>query len=209
MSATRQPSRPGVARPVTGRPANAPAASTGSPRRVGRAAAPQAGRRRRTAALVLSPLARQIAALGLAFCAVALSLAYPLRHYLQQQAAEQAAVAEQHQLEEQIADLKAQQAALKDPAYIKAEAKRRLQYVTPGDTVYVVKVPETTSPTAPPADPNEQYSGSDGSAGAVGDASAGDGGSGPPVDGSGGEPWYASMWDTLNGSGDAALAPAK
>lgn len=80
-------------------------------------------------------------ALGLALCAVALSLAYPLRGYLQQRAAETQAVSEQHDLEAQIEDLNAQVAALKDPAYIRAEAKRRLQYVTPGDTVYVVKVP--------------------------------------------------------------------
>jgi cell division protein FtsB len=93
-------------------------------------------------AVARSPLTRQIVALGLALSVVALSLAYPIRTYLQQQAAEQAAVAEQHQLQGQIDDLKAQVVALKDPAYIRAEAKRRLQYVTPGDTVYVVKVPE-------------------------------------------------------------------
>lgn len=104
-------------------------------------------------AVVRSPLARQIVALGLALAVVALSLAYPLRGYLQQQAAEQQAVSDQHELEGQISDLKAQAAALKDPAYIRAEAKRRLQYVTPGDTVYVVTLPPGVTPDGRGPDP--------------------------------------------------------
>jgi cell division protein FtsB len=144
----------------------------------------------------LSPLTRQIAALGLALCAVALSLAYPLRNYLQQQATEQAAIAEQHQLEQQIADLQAQQAALQDPAYIKAEAKRRLQYVSPGDTVYVVKVPgpATPSPAAP------------GAPDAAGSGQTDSGGTGSAPSGAApSQPWYATMWDTLeHGAGSGA-----
>ncbi len=165
---------------------------------------------------MLSPLARQIAALGLALCAVALSLAYPLRNYLGQQGAERAAVAEQHQLEDQIADLEAQQAALQDPAYIKAEAKRRLQYVSPGDTVYVVKVPAPAS-TATPA-PNDAGAGSSGPAGTDGHGADGTGGdatasSDGVTSGAGSAnaepsaaPWYASLWDTLSGADDDSPA---
>ena len=187
-------------------------------------------------ALVLSPLARQIAALGIALCAVALSLAYPLRGYLQQQAAEQAAVAEQQQLEQQIADLKEQQAALQDPAYIKAEAKRRLQYVTPGDTVYVVKVPAadddaTNSPgtgspessTAAPGSGSDTAVGGDETPGGDetsggdetpgGDETSGRDetpGDASPGSGAGAdhEPWYASLWGTLSGANDSAVTPA-
>lgn len=162
---------------------------------------------------MLSPLARQIAALGLALCVVALSLAYPLRGYLAQQSAERAAVAQQAALQQQIEDLQAQQSALEDPAFIKAEAKRRLQYVSPGDTVYVVKVPATAAPPADvPAGSNGSNS-TNGSGGTGGGGSIGSDGSVPPSGsaGSGGStgspasggttpeaaPWYTGLWDTL------------
>ena len=132
---------------------------------------------------MLSPLARQIAAIGLALCAVALSLAYPLRGYLQQEAAERSAVAQQAALEEQITELKAQQAALTDPAYIKAEAKRRLQYVSPGDTVYVVKVPGAQQVPAAAGTPSAAGSGPGSDAAASPETSA-------PA-------WYVPLWDTL------------
>lgn len=155
---------------------------------------------------MLSPLARQIVALGLALCAVALSLAYPLRGYLQQQAAEQQATAEQRDLEAQIADLEAQVVALKDPAYIRSEAKRRLQYVTPGDTVYVVKVPKAAGTqdfskglgdgydVVPPGATADSAPSAATGAVRPGDASGA---------ASGDEPWYASLWGTLTGTGAA------
>lgn len=184
MHATRQPDRPSVSRPMGTRPASAPGGSTGSSRRALRTPAPKAGRRRGARQIVLSPLARQIAALGLALCVVALSLAYPLRGYLAQQSAERAAVAQQAALQQQIEDLQAQQAALEDPTFIKAEAKRRLQYVSPGDTVYVVKVPASS---APPADvPGD----SDDTGGAG--STNGSGAAAPEA-----APWYSSLWDTL------------
>lgn len=144
--------------------------------------------------MVRSPLARQVVALGLALAAVALSLAYPLRGYLQQQAAEQQAVVEQHTLESQITDLQAQVSALKDPAYIRAEAKRRLQYVTPGDTVYVVKVPPAL------AAGTDQAALAD--SGDVAPDAPADGAQDAPADPTTGrqaEPWYKSLWGTLSG----------
>ena len=83
-----------------------------------------------------------------ALCVVALSLAYPLRTYLGQRADLAAAVSQQRALEQQVADLQANQAALSDPNYIREQAKRRLQYVTPGDTVYVVQAPVTAAASA-------------------------------------------------------------
>ncbi|OJV23857.1 MAG: hypothetical protein BGO26_03250 [Actinobacteria bacterium 69-20] len=148
---------------------------------------------------------------------MALSLAYPLRGYLQQQAAEAQAIAEQHDLEAQIKDLNAQIAALKDPAYIRAEAKRRLQYVTPGDTVYVVKVPgaagavarQDSSPAAgsgydavPPgaasgAAPTGPSLAASGSTGTPGSTATTGQQPGQQPDGAG--PWYSSLWGTLTG----------
>jgi cell division protein FtsL len=106
--------------------------------------------------------------------AVALTLAYPLRAYLKQETQEQHAVAEQHRLKDEIADLKARQAALKDPAYIKAEAKRRLQYVSPGDTVYVVKVPKADIDRAGTADGDERGTTGDGGLDSSAGGKAGD-----------------------------------
>ncbi len=95
-----------------------------------------------------SRLTRQIAVLGVVLAVVALSLAYPLQNYLSQRADLAAAVAQQHQLDQRIAELQIQQAALADPHYIAGEAKRRLQYVKPGDTVYVVQAPPLSSADA-------------------------------------------------------------
>lgn len=148
-------------------------------------------------AVVRSPLARQIVALGLALSVVALSLAYPLRGYLQQQTAEQQAVVEQRDLEAQIVDLKAEITALKDPSYIRAEAKRRLQYVTPGDTVYVVKLPESVTGPAAGAGAADTAA----SPGSVIDAVTSGTSDAPATapDVSGSQPWYASLWGTLSG----------
>jgi len=111
-------------------------------------------------------------------CVVALSLAYPLRNYLDQKTALAAAVAEQRALEQQLAELQLQQAALSDPDYLRQEAKKRLQYVLPGDTVYVVQAP------LPAAD----------------DATA----TAPAESG----PWYTVLWDTLAAPAGSAVDPA-
>ena len=75
-----------------------------------------------------------------------------------------------------------QKAALSDPDYLANEAKRRLQFVTPGDTVYVVHAPALPKAAAPPpATPVAQ------------------------------SPWYSNLWDTLSDpaapAGQAAAAP--
>ena len=56
----------------------------------------------------------------------------------------------QQDLEQQRDELQARKAALYDPDYIAAEARRRLQYVTPGDTVFVVHAPAWPAPRTPP-----------------------------------------------------------
>jgi cell division protein FtsB len=118
-------------------------------------------------------LARQVAILGLVLCAVALSVAFPLRSYLEQRTELAQAVSAQQDLEQQRDELQARKVALSDPDYIAAEARRRLQYVTPGDTVFVVH-----SPALAP-------SGADAAAAATSD-----------------EPWYGTLWDTLSGDGN-------
>ncbi len=155
-------------RPAASRPATAPtAAATGSDRRAGRGTAlPPVAQRAKPAR---STVARQVAALGLVLCAVALTLAYPLRNYLAQREALAQVTSQQQALEKQISDLQAQQAALSDPDYIAAQAKERLRYVSPGDTVYRIVLPAGTGK-------------SDDKAAATPDP----------------QPWYSNMWDTLS-----------
>lgn len=115
-----------------------------------------------------SQLVKQVAVLGLVFCAVALALAVPLRNYLSQRTALSASVSHEQELRVQLAALKQQEQALSDPAYIASEAKRRLQYVKPGDTVYVVHAPPLPKPKADVA-------------------------AAPSTP----APWYSTLWDTL------------
>lgn len=159
--------RSGSSRPTAPRRATAPtAAATGAARRVGRGSSAPIIRR---VPVPRSRLARQVAAVGLVLCAVALSVAFPLRGYLEQRGEQAAIVAEQRALEQTLADLEAQKVALQDPDHIRAEARRRLQWVSPGDTVFVVSAPALTEQAAP---------------------------SGLPA-APAGQPWYADLWDTL------------
>ena len=117
--------------------------------------------------------------LGLVLAAVALAVAVPLRGYLAQRDVLAKAELERQQLEDQVAELQARKAALQDPTYIKAEARRRLQYVSPGETVYRIIAPEVKE-SAP--------------AGSAGAKPA------PPA-----APWYGQLWDSLV---DPATEPA-
>jgi cell division protein FtsB len=82
--------------------------------------------------------ASRAAVLAVVFCAIALSLAYPVREYLSQrrqidqlQAQHQAAAARVRQLERE-------QRRLHDPAYVEQLARDRLHLCMAGETCYVV-----------------------------------------------------------------------
>jgi cell division protein FtsB len=120
-----------------------------------------------------STLARQVAILGFVLCAIALSIAFPLRSYLEQRTELAQAVSARQDLEQQRDELQARKSALEDPDYIAIEARRRLQFVSPGDTVFVVHAP----PLPDAAD---------------GDAAAA----------AGDQPWYENMWTTLSEDGN-------
>lgn len=122
---------------------------------------------------------RQIAVLGAVLIAVAMAIAVPLRSYLQQRDDLAKALAQQQQLEQQVADLQQKKAALQDPNYVKAEARRRLQYVSPGETVYRVVAPQAAAPTA------------------TGSKTAGGSAKSPTAAKDAQQPWYGQMWDTL------------
>jgi cell division protein FtsB len=85
---------------------------------------------------------RRAAVFAIVFCALALSVAVPLRTYLGQR--DDVARQEQLQAElrSQVDALEARKAELDDPAQVEAEARRRLRYVMPGETPYIVELPE-------------------------------------------------------------------
>ena len=140
-----------------------PSPSGGVPRSARRPAAPP----RRTG------LTGRAAVLGLVISALVLSLAYPLKDYLGQRGQLDRLQHDKQGIEQRVADLERQRRQLDDPAYIQSQARKRLQYVMPGDQVYVV-----ITPGQPSGDP------------ATAPAPA-------PTTGSG-QPWYTRLWGTVD-----------
>ncbi|RSM42091.1 septation ring formation regulator EzrA [Amycolatopsis balhimycina DSM 5908] len=95
---------------------------------------------------------RRAAVVAIVVCALAFTIAVPLRTYLSQRSQVREQQAQQAQLQQQVAQLQGRKAELSDPAQIEAEARRRLRYVKPGETPYIVQLPEDKAPdAAPPA----------------------------------------------------------
>jgi cell division protein FtsB len=146
-----------------------------------RPVAPRAGR---TARVVRAPRRRppapsqrgngltgRAAVLGLVVCALVLSLTYPAKQYLSQRGAVARLAQQKAAAEHRVAILSGQAQQLSDPAYIRAEARRRLQYVMPGDVTYVVVNSDGGNQQAAPAAKAEP-------AGAA-------------------QPWYSRLWGTV------------
>jgi cell division protein FtsB len=84
---------------------------------------------------------KRAAVLAVVVCALALTVAVPLRNYVTQRQ-ELAAVSEQQRtLAAEVDRLTRQRAELSDPAEISTQARSRLGYVMPGDVPYVVQLP--------------------------------------------------------------------
>lgn len=112
---------------------------------------------------------RRAAVLALVVCALALSVAVPLRNYLSQRSELAEVQQQQDRLREQVTELEQRKAELQDPAQIEAEARRRLRYVRPGETPYIVQVPDRPPDSAAPPEPVEQP-----------------------------QPWYSDLWRSAN-----------
>lgn len=130
----RRPQTSRRTRPGDGRPAR--------PVSPGRAAERGRGSRtvRAAAAFGLSTT-RRAAVLAIVVCALALSVAVPLRTYLSQRDEVELQEQRQAELRDQVEALEQRQAQLEDPAQVEAEARRRLRYVMPGETPYMVELP--------------------------------------------------------------------
>ncbi|MFF3566444.1 FtsB family cell division protein [Nocardia jiangxiensis] len=87
--------------------------------------------------------------LAAVLCALALTLAVPMRTYLSQRAEATQLAQQRRDLEDNVARLRDRRAQQQDPAYIKSEARERLRLVMPGDTAYVVQVPGIEQPAVP------------------------------------------------------------
>lgn len=123
-------------------------------------------------------LTGRAAVLALVLCAVALTLAYPLRQYLSQRG--DIARLEQSQRDgaRQVAAMEAANRRWSDPEYVRSQARQRLHFVLPGEKSYVILVP----PSAPRA-----WAASDEAAAATG-------------------PWYRRLWSSVAAAGRPAAS---
>lgn len=94
---------------------------------------------------------RRAAVLAVVVCALALTVAVPLRNYVSQRQELAAVTEQQRALAADVAALTQKQAQLSDPAEIAAQARSRLGYVAPGETPYVVQLPVPPRGPAPDA----------------------------------------------------------
>ena len=78
------------------------------------------------------------AVLAVVICAVALSLAYPVREYIAQRRQIDQLVAERQMTLAQLRALQRQQQRLNDPAYVEQLARDKLHFCMTGQTCYVI-----------------------------------------------------------------------
>jgi cell division protein FtsB len=87
------------------------------------------------------------AVLVVVVCAIALSLAYPVREYLAQLRQTDQLEAQQRQIASQLGRLRAERAALASPQYVAAQARDRLHMCLPTQTCYVIITPKKKAST--------------------------------------------------------------
>ncbi|GAA4421564.1 septum formation initiator family protein [Actinokineospora soli] len=92
---------------------------------------------------------RRAAILATVVCALALSVAVPLRTYLSQRSDVEIQEQRQAELRAQVDELERRRVELADPEQVKAEARARLRFVMPGETPYMVELPGDSEPEAP------------------------------------------------------------
>jgi cell division protein FtsB len=83
--------------------------------------------------------------LALVLAGLLASAALPLREYLNQRSEIAELETTQAAARERVAELEAERQRLQDPVYVAAEARRRLHFVQPGETAYVVLAPEESA----------------------------------------------------------------
>ncbi len=89
---------------------------------------------------------RRAAILAVVFCALALTVTVPLRNYVAQRQELDAVTQQQQALAAEVDSLTRRRDTLADPAEVAAQARTRLGYVLPGETPYVVQLPQQPEP---------------------------------------------------------------
>src|SRR5215471_8105105 len=84
-------------------------------------------------------LTSRAAVLAVVICAIALSLAYPVREYVAQRRQIDQLVAQRQTMLTQVKNLEAEQARLSDRSYIEQLARQELDMCFPGTQCYVVE----------------------------------------------------------------------
>jgi cell division protein FtsL len=104
-------------------------------------------------------LTGRAAVLAVVICAIALSLAYPVRAYLAQRQQIDQLVAQQQTMLAQVKSLQAEQGKLSDRSYIEQLARQELDMCFPGTQCYVVEGsrPLLTSPRPQQSGPEPWY----------------------------------------------------
>ena len=90
---------------------------------------------------VRASLTSRAAVLALVLAALVMTLAFPVRQFVQQRGQMAALQAQVDRSRRLCASLGAQRDRWQDPAYVEAQARERLHYVFPGETGYVVSLP--------------------------------------------------------------------
>lgn len=83
-------------------------------------------------------LTSRAAILAIVVCAIALSLAYPIREYIAQRQEISQLQEQQRVAQQRVDELTRRKQRLNDESYIRREARRRLHYCDPGERCYVV-----------------------------------------------------------------------
>ena len=98
-------------------------------------------------------LTGRAAVLAVVICAIALSLAYPVREYVAQRRLIGQLVSQQQTTLAQVKNLEAEQAKLSDRSYIEQLARQELDMCFPDTQCYIVEAGQPANSTASPARP--------------------------------------------------------
>lgn len=128
-------------------------------------------------------LTGRAAVLALVVCALVVALAYPMRQYI----AQRSAIADQRrqaqETERRVKELREEKARWQDPAYVRSQARQRLNYVMPGETGFTVVQPGSTAQRS--ADEADRHEASGAAARRA---------------------WYANLWDGVDHADASAAA---
>ncbi|MCL8015294.1 septum formation initiator family protein [Streptomyces sp. AS02] len=89
-----------------------------------------------------SRLTGRAALLALVLCSMVVALAYPIRQYVSQRAEIADMRRQKEEAAERVEELRDTKARWQDDAYAEQQIRRRLHYVMPGETGYIVVDPD-------------------------------------------------------------------